>query len=424
MKNRQLMLLFGLLVVLVLLTILFLRKPSTRFDWSPSYEAQSKQPYGTHVMEALLRGYFPGKGFEVLNDSVKGNLPSKSAENANYVFIGEALFLDSLDADALLKFVENGNTAFISSRTIPYDLMFYVYYDECNDIYWEDYSTIDDSTVQLNVSNKKLKAPQDFEYSFYYRNKIRPYEWSYIEGYYFCDGEFNLMELGRMNDTLINFAKVKYGEGTFYLHTVPLAFTNFHMLDSTHLQYANRVFSYLPPGKIYWDEYSKTFESVGRRRNNSDYNRQISRESPVQYLLSQPPLAWAWYLLLAMGVLFLLFRTKRRQRTIPVLESNANTSLEFVSTIGRLYFLQNSHRKLALQKMKLFQNFVRERYHLRGHELDAEFIAKLIAKSGVPLALVDRILLMHRNISNSRLVTENTLIEFHQLLDEFYKTCK
>jgi len=225
-----------------------------------------------------------------------------------------------------------------------------------------------------------------------------------------------------MNDTLINFMRAPYGEGTFYLHTTPIVFSNYHLLDSTNLAYANGAFSYLPPGKIYWDEYSKTLEAVGRQRNNSQ--RQLSAESPLQYILSQPALTWAWYLLLAMGLLFLLFRTKRRQRVIPVLQPNTNTSLEFVSTIGRLYFLQNSHRKLALQKMKLFQNFVRERYQIRGHELDAEFIEKLIAKSEVSPKLIDKILLIHRNITNSKLVTENTLIDFHNLMDEFYRTCK
>lgn len=410
------------LVILVLLTLVFLGNLRKRLDWSASYKADSKQPYGGYVIAELLKSYFPGKGFATLRDSINGELP-ENVTNTNYVFIGEGLFLDSLDVQAILTYVENGNTAFISSRTIPNELMSYVYYDDCSENDWDDYVTIEDSAVQINLSHPNLKVNKDFKYHYNYRNDIRNYVWSYIDKDYFCEDEFSLKDLGSMNDDYINFAKVRYGRGHFYLHTTPLAFSNIAMLDSLHLEYANRVFSYLTPGKIYWDEYSKTFEAVARRHNNPS-NRALSKESPLQYVLSQPPLAWAWYLLLAIGLLFLLFRTKRRQRVIPVLEPNTNTSLEFVSTIGRLYFLQNSHKKLALQKMKLFLNFVRERYHLRGSETDEEFVQKLVAKSEVPRALIDKIWLMYRNISGSNLMTENSLIAFHQLMEEFYKKAK
>lgn len=422
MKDRRIFFIFGIFLILILLTILLFRRPQSRFDWSPTYKAESKEPYGTYVIKELLGSYFPDKGFEVLSDSLHGQLPAAQDTLANYVFIGEALFLDSLDIAELMTFAESGNTVFISSRTIPYNLMEYLYYDECEDYYWRDYESLQDTFVNFNFVDEKIASAKNYPLHYVYRNKPRLYNWSYIETEYFCETDYSFEPLGDMNDTLINFMRVPYGSGMLYLHTTPVIFSNYMMLDSLNLAYANAAFSYLPPGKIYWDEYNKTLEAVGRRRNNSQ--RQLSDKSPLAYILSQPALTWAWYLLLAIGLLFLLFRTKRRQRVIPVLQPNVNTSLEFVSTIGRLYFLQNSHRKLALQKMKLFQNFVRERYQLRGLELNAEFIEKLIAKSEVSPKLIDKILLIHRNIMNSNLVTENTLIDFHNLMDEFYRTCK
>ncbi|MDX1941765.1 MAG: hypothetical protein SFU99_14490 [Saprospiraceae bacterium] len=420
MNRRQILIIVGILAVFAVLIFLLSQRPRNRFSWRPNYKAESKQPYGAFIITELLKNYFPGKGFEVLRDSVNGNLPD-TVVSANYVFIGEALFMDSVDMEVLLQFVENGNTAFISSHTIPQDLMEEVYDNECNYNEWVDYDMLKDTTVQLNLSDPNLHTSKGFQYKYVYRNRTMPYVWAHIDNDYFCENDFT--ELGDLNDTLTHFAKIAFGDGTFYFHTVPIAFTNYHLLDSNRLEYVHRVFSYLPEGKIYWDEHSKTFEALGRYRNNS-WNRTLSKESPLQYILSQPPLTWAWYLLLVIGLLFLLFRTKRKQRIIPVLESNANTSLEFVSTIGRLYFMQNSHKKLALQKMKLFLNFVRERYHLRGQELDEAFIQKLVAKSEVQRELIDKIWLMHRNISNSSIMTENTLIDFHQLMDQFYKTCK
>ena len=236
-----------------------------------------------------------------------------------------------------------------------------------------------------------------------------------------------MASIGTLNDSLPIFARVAYGDGYFYLHTIPLVFTNIQLLDEEGLEYANRTFSHLQAGPIYWDDYSRVSEWMGRRRNERQYysaSRQLSTESPLQYILGQPPLAWGWYLLLSLGLLYLLFRAKRKQRIIPVLEPNTNTSLEFLSTIGRLYFMQNNHKQLALQQMKLWQSYLRERYLLQTRDMDSAFVEKLAHKSEISKEVINKILLLYRNISSSTFVSENTLIDFHRLLDNFYKNSK
>ena len=426
MKNKPLIIGLAIFLLLILLALLFRsnRKP---LDWRETYEESSKSPYGTFIIYELLQTYFPGEDFEMLSDSIRGKLPVAPADPANYVFIGEAMYMDSADVQTLLDFVAGGQKAFISSRTIPYDLMFYLYYDECNDFYWDDYTSLPDSTARLNLNHESLRTDTGFVYKYIQKFRPKPYRWQYMEAYFFCEEDNSLTELGRMNEDFINFAKVKYGEGTFYLHTTPIAFSNISMVEKQSLEYANRIFSHLDEGTIYWDGYSRISEMVGRRRNEAGGNtgeRRLSNQSPLQYILDQPPLAWAWYLLLGAGLLYLFFRTKRRQRIIPVLEKNTNTSLEFLSTIGRLYFLQNNHRQLCLQKMKLFQSYIRERYHIQSRELDEEFLQKLSSVSEVPNETIEKILLMNKNIENSKFVSENTLIDFHLVMDQFYKKCK
>lgn len=425
MDKKRLLLFAALAAIVVLLAIVF-SKGQKRFNWNESYDQESKNPYGSYIINNLLKGYFPNHSFREFNDSIPDNFIDTPGPS-NYVFIGEALYVDSVDVQGLLGFVEKGNTAFISSKTIPFDLMFYLYYDECNDFYWDEYLQFTDTIAHLNFNHPDLKAAQDFEFKYLYRNKVEGYDWKYIDRNYFCEGEFSLTALGQVNDSLVNFARVKYGDGQFYLHTIPLAFSNIQLLDTTGLEYANKIFSHLPKGDIYWDNYSRVSEAVGRRYNSrQNYNpdRRLATKSPLQYILEQPPLAWAWYLLLSMGLLFLLFRTKRKQRVIPVLEKNTNTSLEFISTIGRLYFIQNNHRKLALQKMILFKAFVRQRYGMLAKESDDTYKERLITKSEVNEALVHKIFLLDQNINNSSFVSENTLIDFHNLIDQFYKNCK
>jgi len=125
-----------------------------------------------------------------------------------------------------------------------------------------------------------------------------------------------------------------------------------------------------------------------------------------------------------MALLYLIFRAKRRQRVIPVNEPVTNTSLEFIDTIGRLYFQKGNPRQLILQKMKYLQNFIKNRYGLNVQEWDAKFMDRLSQKSNVPRDLLERIDLMHRNVRSSRFSSDNTLISFHQMTEEFFKLKK
>ena len=138
-------------------------------------------------------------------------------------------------------------------------------------------------------------------------------------------------------------------------------------------------------------------------------------------MLSQPPLAWAWYLNLVLGGLYLNFRAKRRQRIIPVLEKNENTSLTFIQNIGQLYYSQHNHRQIALQKIRLFLADVRERYHINITDLDASFGEKLHARTGVEVVSIEKLLLLRQNIESSEFTSENVLIDLHLLLEKFKK---
>ena len=58
--------------------------------------------------------------------------------------------------------------------------------------------------------------------------------------------------------------------------------------------------------------------------------------------------------------------------------------------------------------------------------LDQEKVDALLARARreVDEGLLNKIFLLDQNIKNSQFVSENTLIEFHNLIDRFHKTCK
>jgi|GEM_PF-192745 len=415
-------------------------------------------------------------------------LPIDSTGDAapvNYVFIGNRMYLDSADRHTLLDFAERGNQVFISAKQIPTVLQMELYKRDCdtipeeeeeeeisyyqvdedgffykdttdeayideeyydeeyNDAYDEEYVEeidIDEESIQeiirnatdetstysdtydtiatMNFTHPKLMRDSAYLYQYVYRNKPEAYYWSYYAtNARLCDGTYNYIQLGYIEPDYPNFVKIPYGEGSFYFHSNPIVFTNYHLLDEDAVDYASHVFSHLPEGDIYWDEKSKDF------RFNFP-NRPRFSKSPLSYILSQQSLRWAWYLMLSLVALYILFRAKRKQRIIPIRTPNTNTSLEFIQTIGRLYHQQQDHRNLAEKMMYLFKDFVRRRYGIRLKEGNEKNLKALNIKSEVTVKNIDEIFTRYRRIYREDEISESHLTNFYRALEQFYKNCK
>ncbi|MBK9338596.1 MAG: DUF4350 domain-containing protein [Lewinellaceae bacterium] len=408
------------------------RTDQQRFDWRDSwvenaYGERNDQPYGTQALHRLLEGYFPGKKLVDVREDLPKNLPLDSTGRSNYVFVGEGLYLDSLSTEHLLAFVRAGNTALLSSKTIPFDLMFHLYYEECPDAEWSDYAKETRSEMAVSLTAPWFGSAVPLHYAR--QNQVQAYAWSYIESDFFCK---NLPQrpLGFLEDSLVNFAVFPCGEGRFLLHTTPIAFSNYHLLRTEARHYAQGVLAYLPEGNIYWDAYSRVPEMVSRQRNQGrDSSRQLPSEHPLAYILQQPPLAWAWYLLVALAAVFLFFRARRRQRVIPVLGKNENSSYEFISTIANLHFREKNYQNLCVQTMRLFLAQVRERYGMVAQldadtlkpRIEATFDERLAQVSGVPLQQVRDIFFRYTAAVQYE-PTEDMMVQLHLAVEAFWKT--
>ena len=418
-RSRNIIVIVGIAALITFLMLRYGSQPS--YSWVENYHANNKGPYGTSVIKTLLEDYLPGEKLILLEDSLAQLNDLEPEVPANYLFIGASQYIDSLNAEYLIEFVEQGNHAFLISRSLPEELSFYLYYYDCGDYReWEDYYSWPDSLVEMNLQHEALAQKNSTPFLYEYKGKRRNYDWQYIPNNFICDAEYGFVRLGTFNKDYTNFARVPYGDGFFYLHTNPMAFSNISLLDQDHLEYISAVFSHLHEGPIYWDEASKLSGYLPNPRSN----RGLNEKTHLDVILVEPALAWAWYLLLVMTICYLLFRTKRRQRIIPVLEKNQNTSLEFLQTMGNLYFLQNDHRKIALHKMRLFLGFIRERYYLTTQELDVSFKQQLSLKSEISEKEIDAILLLYKNIQSSSFVSEKILVDFYGKIEAFYKNCK
>ena len=370
------------------------------------------------------------QNFKIIEKDFLENLPENPSTPSTYVFVGNGVYLDSLSTDRLVKFVKNGNTALLIARSVPFDLMNMIYFEECEGAIWDEYSVVQDTFFKLHLNEPAMNSPVKFFAS--QRNKPHAYSVPYLPAAFFCE-ELPQRSLGYVNDNpeQSNFIEFPSGNGKFLLHTTPMAFSNFHLLRPEMQTYVQGVLSHLPEGDIYLDNMSRVPESVTRRRNNADAEPDPDKDHLLTYVLQQPALAWSWYLLLSLTAVWLIFRAKRRQRIIPVLPRNENSSYEFINTIANLHFRERNYAGQSRQSMRLFLAQVRDRYGVTFHidpdtelpKADPTLVQRLSMMSEVPENDINELFKLHATTVNF-IPVEADMVGLHLAIEKFFSKAK
>ncbi|WP_281337321.1 DUF4350 domain-containing protein [Flavobacterium eburneipallidum] len=357
--DRKIKIYIGFLVVLfIALVVNDYNKPKP-IDWSPTYSLKDKIPYGMYVFDNEINSLLKHQKIDKINVTPYeyfdarydyDTLVNDYKVNGTFLSISKNLITDEESTTEICSFVRYGNSAFISSETIPYALL---------------------DSLDLKIEREYIHS--DSIYNWVANKKLGDKKYKITEGvnnnYFSKIDTLNTTVLGYQNgdSTKVNFIKIGYGEGTFYLHTQPVAFTNFHLLKSNHHEYAQKVLSYIPKGDVFW--YTK------------DQDGSIISDSPFRYILSQPALKWAWYIFLMGMLVFILFNAKRKQRIVPIIKPLSNTTVDFTKTIGNLYFQEGDHNTIMDKKIIYFLEKIRNEYLIDTHKLDDDFIKKVQLKS-------------------------------------------
>jgi hypothetical protein len=171
---------------------------------------------------------------------------------------------------------------------------------------------------------------------------------------------------------------------------------------------------------VVWDEYFLNKRSEQQQRENEDKGW-LSTLLNLENADGKKSFKAAFWLLLAILLLYVLSEMRRKQRIIPVLKKPANDSLDFVKTIGRLYHDKGDHQNLCRKMSAYFLEHVRSRYKLPTQRLDEEFVQNLVYKTGAPEDLIRQIVNFIRGLDEERTVSAATMAVFHERLEQFYK---
>lgn len=394
--NRTLKIYIAFLVLIIAGIIALDTNRSKPINWAPTYATQDKIPLGLYVLDHEIKDLFPKQKIERFGTSVYEYFDPKynfadSTYNAKgtVLIIAEGSDLDPTSTDELLYFVDHGNTAFLSMKSFPEKIADTLKFSLESDFAFAD-------KIKFSLTAKNVRQ-QSFEFDrgagSVYFNSIDTLS-TQVLGYQ----ETNAVKT-------VNFIKVPYGMGYFYLHTQPTAFSNYSLLKGNNAAYCAAILGKIPKtGSLYWQSYS--------------YNDNNISSSPMRYILSQPALKWAWYLFLIGMLIFMIFNAKRRQRVIPIKIPLQNTTVDFTKTIGNLYLQEGNHHLIIEKKIIYFLEKVRNDYMLDTFDLDENFIQRLHQKTGKDKALIEnvvRLIKKHRNHLES---SQKDVIEISKAIEK------
>lgn len=460
MKDKKIIALV-VVIVLLLFGLSFAKtKEAKPVDWSPTFINTKTDPYGTYIAYQLLGDVFKKKNIRVTRLPIYNNLKKdldayysyddvsysnesstdfylektnqdsdqydyavvdtvlqegtdsavytdslvneeydplewfyqmdNMADTTSYVFVNSSFSIDKLDLDYLLEFVGLGNNVFISAETIDLQLLDTLKIKSDIQYFQTDtlYSMVDFPSKQYRLGNVvgQMKFNADS-----------------------CKLPLSVLALNNKKDTV--FIDVKYGKGHFYLHALPTAFADVNMLQTDKYDFAFRSLSYLPANsKIIWDEYLK--------------QGTLNEGNEFRAMLNNPPLRIALYIILLGLLLFMIFRAKRTQRVVPVINPPVNSSLEFLNTISNLYYRKSDFNTIVEKRHTYFLDFVRKNYYLSTETTGDDFINILSAKSTMEKEKLNQLFALYKDMSTLAFISNDMFLKYNSLLEEFYKNVK
>lgn len=390
------------LVAIVLIVFLVDSVNIKPVDWGQRYSLDTKGPYDLYVFNTEIENFVNSRKVEREWLSPYEHI-ERGTHKSNYLIINKNMH--GLSDSLLLDEVAKGSNLFISCENIFANFVAILQVKYANIDPEMLLDAEDTNYLQLSMTNKTWGQK---------KYKLEP-----------VNNSFSFVEMDSAATTILgtqtkpdgkaspNFLRVKYGKGYVFLHNQPQVFTNMELLEQPggSAEYVAHLLSYLPKNlPVVWfvDGQTTNFGVPDRK-------------TPLSIVFEYPALRIAWLMLIYGLLLFVIFHVKRRQRVIPVVQPLRNTTIEFVQTIGNLYFQEESATEIVDKKITYFLDKVRTRYYLDTSKLDERFTQKLQLKAGKDPALVEKIMKQIRQFQRLKSAVPDDLVKLNDLIEEFWK---
>ena len=398
-------------VVLLLLAVVVVQSKKNRhvFDDHVTFNKADKIPYGTYIAYNNLQHLFPRA--DILVNAKQPGLWNSFMDDSDgqaLIIISPSFRADEFEMKKLVSFVKNGNTVFVSAAILSYDVQNMLRCDAPDAYAVSDNMAINSNSDSFTVSLIKPPFALTQEYGC---------PGTRFESYFSKYDSATTTVFGNGAYILPNFIQLRAGKGNIYFHLTPLSFSNYFLLYDKNINYYDKTLSVIPKGtkRIVWDEYFL-------HKKYFNYNAGSGRShSMISVLMKNPSFRAALWVLVALVLAFVLQEMRRKQRIIPEMEKPGNDSLDFVKTVGRLYYEKGDNTNLSRKMSAYFLEHVRNKYKISTNKLDEEFILSLQQKTGYSETNIRELVSFIRSLEDMPVVTDEQLADFHRRLEEFYR---
>ena len=338
-------------------------------DWSASMDRNGKEPYGCQIAYQHLNELYPHADIQ-RGGSIMSYVKSINRKTTNLgghliFLISTNFWIDSLGMTELNTFVENGNVVVLFSEKMPKVVTDNFHVKPMNVSHFFNDKHTDSGMIQ-QVSIQYNTDLHDFRFR---GDLIRPF--SFVSDSIENDTSLHAI-IGYTDSNKAPHILVRHsGNGAFILGSSAIPFTNYFLLQGENRHYYEYLLSWISENMASIRWYSKALLIANQDEGNS--------------WLKFPPLFYAFISILILFLLYAYFEGKRRQRAIELWPIKKNASLEFVETVGQLYFNKGDHKNLAEKMIRLFQDFLRQHYQLKSNTWNEELALNLARKSDIPL---------------------------------------
>lgn len=408
MNRKIIIALFSLVVLVILLFLLFQSgdgsgKNEVYHNWESEYDFKSKEPQDLALLKTLLQKHTKDSLYIVKEFDQLASIKGK--DSCTFLFVSDELYLDTSVAKVLENHVKKGANVFLSYETINQEG--YLRYFLPNALSWEYsdklYQWVGDTSLQYN----SVYQNDTIYDSWYMFNEDKIIDTNY-RAYLFA-----------VNKPTAFYSKI--GKGKMHFHSNPRLFKNYQIITRNGFAHVSAILKYIPVNQpVVVMEFAKPIEP--EESYGPDPESELERDdSYLQFIIQNDALRTAFFFILGLIALFIIFRTKRKENIIEGLTPKRNMSIAFVETLSSIYLSKNSPIGVLQLMRKNFYTQVNRYFYidLQRPEKRAENIERLIEKTGYPAEKVHEIIKLLDPRKNN--VDNNHLGVVYRKIDAFYK---
>ncbi|MDX5428773.1 MAG: DUF4350 domain-containing protein [Bacteroidota bacterium] len=391
-------LIFTVLIVLAGLFLIFGRDQG--YQWGVYLRPDGDQPYDMKYFTELMETSIEDQEVTFLSDDDDlTEILQEDKSRTTLLFYGNYTYPDQKDLNAILEHAEEGGTVVFLTPNPPENLLFNLAFSKDSVelikkwlAYEADSAVIFPDTIRsrFNWSDRDQmdSVIHDFQWTLErdLRDRLRvvstesgqhvvyridevsfPVSYQVIDSAYSRNWEFidplkmkrlglSYTEVGYL-DNHPDLIRIQRGKGSFILHVGAFAFTNILVKEDGYGDHLDAFLKLLPSRPLIIDKRERNWENPFWMQNQLP-----NFQSPLSFILSEPALRWAWYILLIGALGYVVLQSRRTQKVIPPIPPLTNNTLSFAKALGKLRFKRPDHNRMAREVFIDLHSFVRRRF--------------------------------------------------------------